>query len=292
MIRADCAFRMGRSHLVCQDYAVARSGEQAVALLADGCSSSPDTDVGARLLTLAALPLASCLMEQDKRDTTDADDKDTFAALLDKYHHDAITEARRYVERLELPGEALDATLLTVAASEGRWFASVFGDGVVAAARHDGSLDVTVVSYLGGYPYYANYLADAERARALLKIRGNLRQIETFTLLPDGAIADMRRDTCRTDAPCAYVAGSTREYRFVAALSDGVHSFGQANAEQTGNMGANTPVALRDVLRGLTAFKTMTGQFAQRRMQKFEQTCALSGWQHHDDISLAVLAFA
>lgn len=292
MIHADCAFRMGRAHLVCQDYAVARGGEQAVALLADGCSSSPDTDVGARLLALSALPLVPCLMEQETRAAADANEKDTFAAILDKYHHDAVTEARRYVERLKLPGEALDATLLTLAASEGRWFASVFGDGVVVAARHDGSLDVTVLSYLGGYPYYANYLADAGRTRALLKIRGNLRQIETFTLLSDGTITETRRETCRTDTPCAYVAGDMGEYRFVAALSDGVHSFGQANAEQAGRMGANTPVAPGDVLRELTAFKTTMGQFAQRRMQRFEQTCALSGWQHHDDISLAVLAFA
>ncbi len=292
MIRADCAFRMGRAHLVCQDYALARGGEQAVALLADGCSSSPDTDVGARLLTLSALPLVPCLMEQVTREAADANEKDTVGAMLDKYHYDAVAEARRYIERLGLPGEALDATLLTLAAAEGRWFASVFGDGVVVAARHDGSLDVTVVSYLGGYPYYANYLADVERAQALLKIRGNQRQIETFTLLPDGAIADMRRETYRTDAPCAYVAGDMGEYRFIVALSDGVHSFGQANAEQAGRTGANTPVALANVLRELMAFKTTTGQFAQRRMQKFEQTCARAGWQHHDDISLAVLAFA
>lgn len=49
---ASAAYAIGSSHTVCQDYARAGSDR---ALLSDGCSGSPDTDIGARLLVTAAL---------------------------------------------------------------------------------------------------------------------------------------------------------------------------------------------------------------------------------------------
>ena len=68
-MNADSAFRMGSTHAVCQDYAVASAWTAAAhtdgaappprpyIILSDGCSSTPDTDVGARLLVKAAEPL-------------------------------------------------------------------------------------------------------------------------------------------------------------------------------------------------------------------------------------------
>ncbi|HYO91642.1 MAG TPA: hypothetical protein VEQ40_08400, partial [Pyrinomonadaceae bacterium] len=65
-MNADSAFLIGATHAVCQDYAVAGNGtpdERAAVsnlqanpyvILSDGCSSSPDTDIGARLLVKAA----------------------------------------------------------------------------------------------------------------------------------------------------------------------------------------------------------------------------------------------
>ena len=63
MIHVDCAFRMGRTHLVCQDYAAVAAGEFPCVLLADGCSWSPDTDMGARLLVRSALTTLRCLSD-------------------------------------------------------------------------------------------------------------------------------------------------------------------------------------------------------------------------------------
>ena len=60
-MNADSVFNIGATHAVCQDYVIARSGETTFGspnagpyiILSDGCSSSPDTDMGARLLVKA-----------------------------------------------------------------------------------------------------------------------------------------------------------------------------------------------------------------------------------------------
>src|SRR5215203_2249321 len=49
-MNTDCFFNIGATHSVCQDYVVASP----YLILSDGCSSSPDTDIGARLLVKAA----------------------------------------------------------------------------------------------------------------------------------------------------------------------------------------------------------------------------------------------
>ena len=56
MATADAHFSIGKTHRVCEDYA--RAGllpdGRAFAIVSDGCSSSPDTDFGSRLMTIAA----------------------------------------------------------------------------------------------------------------------------------------------------------------------------------------------------------------------------------------------
>ena len=53
---ADAFFSIGKTHMVCEDYARAGTQQNGLpyALVCDGCSSSPDTDIGARLLGMAA----------------------------------------------------------------------------------------------------------------------------------------------------------------------------------------------------------------------------------------------
>jgi hypothetical protein len=292
MVHADCAFRMGRSHLVCQDYAAAGAGEIPCVLLADGCSSSPDTDVGARLLVRSALSGMACLPSPLAWDASAQSTALCFRAWLGQYHRDAISAARRHGDALGLPKTALDTTLLTVAAQDDRWFASVFGDGVIVAKNRSGRLEVSVVSYLSGYPFYPNYLLDAERKSALLQMEDSGRKVERFLLAPDGSVQEQSCDEYPADFHCHVVTGKSEEVEWVAALSDGIHSFyatADCERREGGASRANTPVPLTIVLRALLAFKTTKGQFVQRRLQRFLRDCDRLGWQHYDDLSVAAL---
>ena len=289
MVQADCAFRMGRSHLVCQDYAAAGAGEIACALLADGCSSSPDTDIGARLLVRSAFAGIRCLANALAQDSSAPDGEAGVQTALDRYHREAVAAARQHGGALGLDCTALDATLLTVAAQGENWCAAVFGDGVIAAKNRAGEIEVCVISYPGGYPFYPNYLLDAERRHALMQQKDSGRKVERFQLAPDGSVEEESGYECPADSPCTYILGKIAEYEWVAALSDGVHSFYET-ADGEGALQANAPVPLSIVLRELLAFKTTKGQFAQRRLQRFLRDCERRGWQHYDDISIAALS--
>ena len=53
-MNADSAVNIGSTHSLCQDYVIARNPDRApYVVLSDGCSSSNDTDIGARLLVRA-----------------------------------------------------------------------------------------------------------------------------------------------------------------------------------------------------------------------------------------------
>ena len=165
---ADSIFRRGRSHAICQDYALAGSyWGQSCALLSDGCSGivdpekpgSPYTDWGARLLVLAAWQCIGPLSEGH------------FSAS------GLIARALASATMMELPRTALDATLLIVAENEsGDALVYQTGDGVIAWRERDGgAIRYETVRYAKGAPRYLSYLLDpAAHARLLGKdgVRG------------------------------------------------------------------------------------------------------------------------
>jgi hypothetical protein len=54
-MKADSYFEIGSTHQVCQDYALAYASDDfAYAIMSDGCTSSLNTDIGARLVSVIA----------------------------------------------------------------------------------------------------------------------------------------------------------------------------------------------------------------------------------------------
>src|SRR5215204_1596043 len=147
-MNADVAFQIGSSHAVCQDYGRAggparsegcEAGGRPYVILSDGCSSSTDADVGARLLVRAAERLLS---------GTGAPP----AGRLAETHREAAGLALSWAGLLGLRPEAVDATLLTAHLVGDELIVGCSGDGVVCLQTGDGGLDVYAVSYSSGYP--------------------------------------------------------------------------------------------------------------------------------------------
>lgn len=261
---ADAFFRMGASHQVCQDYAV--SGTLAgvpYAALADGCSSSPDTDWGARFLVRSA----QLRLESEGR--------------LSQSDGDAIVSSALAMARQAcLPNHALDATLL-VATLDREWARVLHsGDGVVAARRRDGGIVYYETSFDQGAPYYLSYLAH-KRDRDLY-----FETVKSMTITRRERCADKWGDL-QPEVTGMDEARLFRTFYFpkdvfdvVLLLSDGCQSF-----VRSGDV-----VALEDVLEQLLAIKGLHGEFITRRCNAFLQRfCAERGWKHEDDLSVAGL---
>jgi|SaaInlV_200m_DNA_4_1039719.scaffolds.fasta_scaffold13310_2 hypothetical protein len=260
-MNADHHFAIGSTHKVCEDYA--RSGEtpggRPYAVVADGCSSSPDTDFGSRFLTMTAI---ECL------------------TLYGMIKPEWVAWRTKDRVSLPLPVRCLDATLLTLLGNDDEIYASVAGDGVVVAKYRDGKVMVLDVDYKGA-PGYLSYLLDQSRFDLYISEGYGIRTAKVYV---DGVETTVIEDGFKITTPDEFETGmnfSLAECEMVMVCTDGVHSFVDAD---------HNPVPMLDVVQHLVSIKSYTGEFLQRRLRRFlTKTCPNLGWTHGDDLGVAAI---
>jgi hypothetical protein len=286
-MNSDSAFCIGRSHRICQDYSVAggngsfdggekKSGKSSepYVIVADGCSSSPDTDVGARLLVRSA---ARVLRAPGKRS----------AASLREHYEGAARLALAQATLLDLNPQCVDATLLTVNVHAGEFIAACYGDGVIALqARCGGYLDVYSISFSDGYPLYPSYAEQPERRRFFESLSSNVKEVVHYRMLSSDRSILLKESHTSTD-PLEIFAGKAEEYEYVAVMTDGIRSFTEVTRTETTKR--VEPVALEKLIPDLLTFKSPAGAFAQRRLNKFLNECQKKNRQHNDDLAVGVV---
>ena len=108
-MNADAYFEIGAAHTVCEDYAIAGSYEDLTyAILCDGCSSSQDTDVGARILAQVSQGVLKYLHNRKllyNIEFLTEKFKEVFNELV-------LNKCMEVRQTLRLPQSAFDATLL------------------------------------------------------------------------------------------------------------------------------------------------------------------------------------
>lgn len=291
-MNTDCAFWIGRTHEVCQDYALAATQKGfSYVILADGCSSSDDTDIGARLLAKSAEHLLPALTPFPVNSVSSSRGLEEWIAYEEwiNYHETAIRAAAECACCLDLAPCCLDATLMTIKAENGIFLASCWGDGVVALGRRDGTVDVFAISFAASYPQYPSYLLDNTRSQQWATQPGNKKRVQRWTLTQAASIKpkEEESDAEESHAAMELYGGTAAEYRFVAVFSDGVQSF--ARTERTETSRTTLPMGLAEVLAELLAFKSGQGKFVQRRVQSFRKECQKREWHHADDVAVGVL---
>ena len=250
----DAAFVIGDGHTVCQDYASAFTVEdRAYIMVSDGCSSSPHTDIGARILTHQVMACLAAGMRVQQ-------------ALF----NEVLKRARAVVQHLQLPRSALDCTLLIAEHDQERVRIIAIGDGVIAYTNREGDLAGFELTTPSQSPGYLNYWGDEER-------------IHHYRQQDQGLVYRALGSDHTQHHPSGLHAFSmtlpSAQLTSLALYSDGVSSFPQVSVEE--------------VLTHLGNFPTNQGAFAQRRLRKFtRKTCKKRGWTHQDDLALAVMAFA
>jgi hypothetical protein len=283
-MNADSAFIIGATHAVCQDYVIAGNGATArlgmdktlpaalYVILSDGCSSSPDTDVGARLLVKAAEQTLLTFRPS--------------ASELAEMHTEAARCALTWAEVTGIRPQALDATLLTAHLMGDELILGCSGDGVVVMQSWSGVIDVYAISYLAGYPLYPSYLHQPERLLTLTEGGRAGKEVRHYRC--NAVEETLRLEDTTTSASLIEVFNvKASDYKYAALLSDGIHSFFTRNQTETSKSAEVIP--MEEILKELISFKSVHGAFVVRRLTKFSMECQTKGWQHRDDLALGAL---
>ncbi len=251
-MHADAFYAIGQRHHVCQDHAAAGGdGRHAWALVSDGCSSAPDSDLGARLWTTAARQVGPSPAR-------------------------VLMRVAEMAQSLAVDPRCLDATLCQLRCDAAVIHAAVFGDGVVAALRHDGRIETWCVSHDDDAPAYLAYCLDPARKAAYLRRHGWRRIVHAV----DGQAREQEEHHLAA-APYGFeMALAAADYRLVMLLSDGARSFRDARGA----------VPVDAVVARLCAVKTAPGRFVARRLRRFlRREAPALGWTHDDDLSVAAI---
>lgn len=274
-MHSDCATITGKAHKLCQDYARANGTST---ILADGCSSSPDSDFGARLLVKSV------------ENATGYSDITT-----------AIKKASEWANDLKLERESLDSTLLTLDVREilvDKNFAfqkrifhtEIYGDGLVAVKLKNGNILSYLINFPSGYPQYLSYKLSPDRQKLLTdRVGVNKKTIHYLEIKADGEIVEesLSEEDERPvifDMPLFDPNNPDEDIEFAAIMTDGVCSF--VRKAENGQL---EPIIYTEVLKRMMNIQVPKGEFVQRQMNGFVKEFTKLGWYNVDDFSVGMI---
>lgn len=267
---ADYYFRMGSTHSICQDYALAGESNGIMwAALSDGCSGvpkpeqpgSPYTDFGSRFLVTSAIRNMGEI----------ADGNIPFTKI--------ITDADAIRRQASLPSDSLDATLLVVTEKNGIINIVHTGDGLIAYRKRTGEVYYSKRTFAGGMPAYLNYQIKTIATNEYLKQSPTWNSIvgEKQDNIYNEIVIEFANESVTSSY--SQMQFDKSEIDLVLLFSDGIDSFVDCN---------NNPIPTGQILNNILDLPKMVGQFVTRSCNFFLQKhCKTVGWKHIDDFSCA-----
>ena len=265
MINADSFFTIGKTHQACQDYAVSASQGDYI-VVSDGCSSVPDTDIGARILVKKAEEYLRLLRYG----------RCSELGSLTRY---SVQEGAHIIQALGVRQSCLAATLLVAWKYRNTIETLVAGDGfVIGRFRETGDLHIYQYSYASGAPFYLYYTLSEKYMHDYFLDFGTTRTGISTCVFSDGRPPII---TSWSEAAefCLGPVFSLEQYDLVAMMTDGVASF----------TSCSNLIPAIDVIQELLAFKTYQGEFVQRRCRRAFELFNEIGWVNTDDVAVAAI---
>lgn len=195
-MNVDHFLKMGDDHTICEDYIISGLEPIPYVILADGCSTAKNTDVGARLMCYLA---KKHLVKYKSWD---------YNASIEHVMYSALNIA----DSLNLAPDSLTATLMVAFVKNEAVHVFCYGDGNVFAMGRDEQLWFANVSFTGNAPYYPRY-------------RIGLQAAEDYRKLDSDMIIDRKYTSCLEDYDneVSYVF-PLDEWETVMIASDGIDS--------------------------------------------------------------------
>jgi hypothetical protein len=273
----DDFLKIGDSHVICEDYVITGKIKNVFYLIvSDGCSSSPQTEMGARILAHLA---KSYIIDRFSRGFNSPPDSETMSKHI-------IFNAERIITNLRIPRQALDATLII-----GLFFSEVnifklysYGDMVYIKENENSSeIIISTTEFSKNAPFYLSYQLDETRKKDYHNLKID-KIIETKTY--DKKSAELFWSDIQAPAYDNIDPITILNFKSILICSDGFSSFlhkWEGGAE---------PVNPFYLARPFLEFKNKKGEFLKRRMRRalsdLEQNDKAS---HYDDLSIAALTY-
>jgi hypothetical protein len=244
-IHIDHLLKIGKTHKICEDYIISGYDPVPYIILSDGCSSSKDTDIGARILCLAAKQYLKNY-------------KNRIQSINEvEMGHYIIWKADSIMIQFGLDQTALDATLTVAYYNSGTLKIIMFGDGsIVSIDDHDKTIET--VEYTKNTPYYLSYKLDRERDKIY---HGNniIKMVDKHYHYNYSNIYDLVTGVMDYNKPyCSNHLIKFGEQTIIFIFSDGISTF--FNKEQSKFL------SIADLIRDISSLKTLKVEFLQRRL--------------------------
>lgn len=267
-IHIDHLLKIGKIHEVCEDYIVSGYDPVPYIILSDGCSSSKDTDVGARILCHRARQyLQRCEIPLDSINEIE----------MGNY---IIWSSKLATDLLGLDITALDATLIIAYCYNNMLKVIIYGDGTIISTQKN-CIKIETIDYTKNTPYYLSYSLDRER-KDIYHDNKIIKTVEQYYSSGDLENDSLVVGTQKYDKEYVrtYLIKPDKD-KTILICSDGISSF--LNREQSEFL------HFRNFIDDFISFKTLKGEFLKRRLlskkgaiTKLEQ----QGYEHVDDLSI------
>lgn len=270
---ADSFYTIGHNHIVdgiaCQDYALVMNTERKgqTLLVADGCSSSPDTDIGARILSHVFKRICKDMQ------------------LNPRNMKACIAHAKEVATMwFALSQECLDVSLVLIQyrpneTNRNDIFVSIYGDGAFFVSQRDFNYEIISVNWDQNAPPYLNYFNDPERYKALIDSKQAGKVVTEMGDSFDSVKSVLSHEITIEDSLYGRVSYvySSEDVLFISAMTDGI--------EQIGSL------PKFDAACKFNDFKNVTGNFVKRRAIKVLKDLGKENHFPKDDFSIATMYF-
>jgi len=257
MILTDVFSEIGTQHKICEDYIISGMLPYPYIILADGCSSSSNTEMGSRILC----HLAKQYLRYRVDDLHDLDYKTMGRWII----HNAEMTARQ----LGLNLTCLDATLIIAYVIDGLIKVYMYGDGAIFIKGGD-VINSIKVDFSGNAPYYLSYLIDDYRNELYYEAKHDMIIDRTLKGTPETYAYDYKLEFefYIKDIDCLMLA------------SDGIYTFITKPPE------VYRIIPAEDILPDFMTFKTTKGEYLKRRLNKALKELNKNHINHYDDLSV------
>jgi hypothetical protein len=277
MISVDSYFTNGNVNKVCQDYTLYEGGNFPVPyiIVCDGCSSSMNTDVGARILAHIAKKVLHENIDPDYLIDY------SFPGLIE---YRIVEKIKKTLDSLELSEGCMDSTLLISFIKSDRIYTYFFGDGQVFIKYKNGDTKLITVSYKGNAPFYLSYELNKDRKSQFIEYSKE----DEHPLLTRN-IETIHNEFCKNENSIYFARrlpdynNNIKDIEYYLVMSDGTESF--INKE-TGDR-----IHSLDIMKEFSSFKNTTGEFIKRRVRRAMEDLSKINIVNTDDISVAGFYF-